>query len=306
MSVPAISVFNHLYGLWLMSRPLILPSGVLAYAVGVAIALADGPIDWGRQAIGLTLTMLANLAAHYSDEYADADTDALAHHTGVSGGSGAIAAGYADQSLALRAALVVSGITLLGGAWATISGAIPFAAGIILLIGLLGGWVYSMPPIALERRGWGELTNALLGGLLMPLMAYACAHDTPPLRVYIQLMPIVAAALVCILGVHWADRHADAQVGKYTLAVLYGANVRWWWWLSLALAYGLPVLLAGWIVPIEVLIACLTTLPVGLYTAARLTRTNSPAPGATTMVALMLAHIVGYALVAFAGHPIIK
>ncbi len=300
MSVPAIPVFNHLYGLWLMSRPFILPGGVLAYAVGVAIALADGPIDWGRQAIGLTLTMLANLAAHYADEYADADTDALAHHTGVSGGSGAIAAGYADQSLALRAALVVSGITLLGGAWATVSGAIPLAAGVILLIGLLGGWVYSMPPIALERRGWGELTNALLGGLLMPLMAYACAHDTPPLRVYIQLIPIVAAALVCILGVHWADRHADAQVGKYTLAVLCGANVRWWWWLSLALAYGLPVLLAGWIVPIGVLIACLTTLPVGLYTAARLTHTNSPAPGATTMVALMLAHMVGYLLVAFA------
>ncbi|MFN3373427.1 MAG: prenyltransferase [Chloroflexus sp.] len=177
-----------------MSRPLILPSGVLAYAVGVAMALADGPIDWGRQAIGLTLTMLANLAAHYADEYADADTDALAHHTGVSGGSGAIAFGYADRTLALQAALVVTGITLLGGAWATLHGAIPLAAGVILLVGLLGGWAYSMPPIALERRGWGEFTNALLGGLLMPLMAYACAHDTPPLRVYAQLAPVVAAA----------------------------------------------------------------------------------------------------------------
>lgn len=151
-----------------MSRPLILPSGVLAYAVGVALALAEGPIDWSRQAIGLTLTMLANLAAHYADEYADADTDALARHTGVSGGSGAIAAGYANRPLALRAAVTVSGITLLGGAWATLSGAIPCAAGIILLLGLLGGWAYSMPPIALERRGWGELANALLGGLLMP------------------------------------------------------------------------------------------------------------------------------------------
>lgn len=117
-----------------MSRPLILPSGVLAYAVGVALALAEGPIDWSRQAIGLTLTMLANLAAHYADEYADADTDALARHTGVSGGSGAIAAGYANRPLALRAAVTVSGITLLGGAWATLSGAIPCAAGIILLL----------------------------------------------------------------------------------------------------------------------------------------------------------------------------
>ncbi|MCS6887995.1 MAG: prenyltransferase [Chloroflexus sp.] len=290
-----------LYGLWLMSRPLILPSGALAYAVGVALAFAAGPIDWSRQAIGLTLTMLANLAAHYADEYADADTDALANHTGVSGGSGAIAAGYASRPLALWAAFVVSGITLIGGAWATLSGAIPFAAGVILLIGLLGGWAYSLPPIALERRGWGELANALLGGLLMPLMAYACAHGLPPLRVYAQLAPVVAAALVCIIGVHWADRHADAQVGKYTLAVMYGKQVRWWWWFSLALAYGLPVALAGWVLPNEVTIACLLTLPVGLYTAIRLTRTDSPAPGATTMVVLMLAHIAGYLVATFTG-----
>ncbi|OAN43850.1 hypothetical protein A6A03_17650 [Chloroflexus islandicus] len=301
MPIKTSSLPQTLYGLWLMSRPLILPSGVLAYAVGVALALADGPIDWSRQAIGLTLTMLANLAAHYADEYADADTDALAKHTGVSGGSGAIATGYADRPLALQAAVVVSGITLLGGAWATLSGTIPLAAGIILLIGLLGGWAYSMPPIALERRGWGELANALLGGLLMPLMAYACAHGAPPLRVYAQLAPVVAAALVCIIGVHWADRHADAQVGKHTLAVIYGPQVRWWWWLSLALAYGLPVALASWILPAVVTIACLLTLPVGLYTAARLTHTDSPAPGASTMVALMLAHITGYLLAASAG-----
>lgn len=163
-----------LTGLWLMSRPLILPSGALAYAVGAAIAYHDhGRLDWGRQTLALGLTMLANLAAHYADEYADADTDALATHTGISGGSGAIAAGLATRSLALRAALVVSALTLGGGLWTVASGALPRASGVILAIGLLGGWAYSVPPLALERRGWGELSNALLGSLLMPLMAYA-------------------------------------------------------------------------------------------------------------------------------------
>ncbi|NCC31617.1 MAG: prenyltransferase, partial [Chloroflexia bacterium] len=187
-------------GLWQMSRPLILPSGVLAYAVGVAMARYAGhPLIWGDQALALTLTMLANLAAHYADEYADADTDALAVHTGISGGSGAIAAGLATRTLALNAALFVSALTIVVGIGAVLIGRLPLAAGLILLIGLMGGWAYSLPPLALERRGWGEITNALLGGLLMPLMAYAtAAHHAPPLEVYLQLAPMVAAALTCI------------------------------------------------------------------------------------------------------------
>lgn len=274
---------------------MILPSGVLAYAVGVAIARHAGdPLDWRRQALALGLTMLANLAAHYADEYADADTDALAVHTGISGGSGAIAAGLATRALALRAALLVSALTLAGGLWAVATGALPLAAGAILALGLAGGWAYSVPPLALERRGWGELANALLGGLLMPLMAYAAARGAPPVLVYLQLAPIVAATMVCVIGVHWADREADRLVGKRTLAVILGPQLRVLWWAWIALAYGLPFLLAPWAIPTAVAVAGALTLPLGLLAAARATRTDSAIPGAATMVAIMLAHSLAY------------
>jgi 1,4-dihydroxy-2-naphthoate octaprenyltransferase len=278
-----------------MSRPLILPSGVLAYGVGVAIARYAGPpLNWERQALALALTLLANLAAHYADEYADADTDALAAHTGISGGSGAIAAGLATRRLALHAALFVGGLTLAIGLGTVGSGVLPLAAGVILLVGMIGGWAYSLPPLALERHGWGEITNALLGGLLMPLMAYAAAHGTPPLQVYLQLAPMVAAAMTCIIGVHWADRDADALVGKRTLAVILGRRVRWLWWACIALAYLLPLLLTPYCIPPAVVIGSLLTLPLGLFTGLRATRTNSAVPGAVLMVALMLAHTVAY------------
>lgn len=285
----------QIVGLWLMSRPLILPSGALAYAVGAAIASHElGPLDWRRQLVALGLTLLANLAAHFADEYADVDTDALATHTGLSGGSGAIANGLATRALALRAALVVSGLTLAGGLWAVSAGALPLAAGLILVIGLGGGWAYSLPPLALERRGWGEITNALLGGLLMPIMAYAATDTAPSARVYLQLAPIVAAAMACIIGVHWADRVADALVGKRTLAVILGRRVRWIWWACILLTYGLPVLLAPWAIPIPVAVAGTLTLPFGVYTAVRATRSDSPVPGGAMMVAFMLAHCIAY------------
>jgi 1,4-dihydroxy-2-naphthoate octaprenyltransferase len=78
-----------------MSRPLILPSGVLAYGVGVAIARYEGrPLDWERQVLVLTLTLLANLAAHYADEYADTDTDALAVQPGSPAGAARLPPGW--------------------------------------------------------------------------------------------------------------------------------------------------------------------------------------------------------------------
>jgi 1,4-dihydroxy-2-naphthoate octaprenyltransferase len=163
------------------------------------------------------------------------------------------------------------------------------------LLGLAGGWAYSMPPLALERRGWGELTNALLGSLLMPLMAYSAEAGSAPLRVYLQLAPIVLAALVCIIGVHWADRMADAAVGKYTLAVILGSRVRYLWWACIALTYVLPFVLAPQIIPAAVAWATLLTLPLGLYTAFTATRTDSPVPGAVTMAAVMTLQIGAYA-----------
>lgn len=125
----------------------------------------------------------------------------------------------------------------------------------------------------------------------MPLMAYTAAHGAPPLQVYLQLTPMVAAAMTCILGVHWADRNADALVGKRTLVVILGHRMRWFWWACIALAYLLPLLLTPRFIPPTVAIAGLLTLPLGCSVGFRATRTDSAVPGAVLMVALMLAHV---------------
>ncbi|MDI6723195.1 MAG: hypothetical protein QMD61_00960 [Methanobacterium sp.] len=41
-----------------------------------------------------------------------------------------------------------------------------------------------------------------------------------------MLIPIVFAVFVNLLGVHWADRDANASVGKKTLVVNLGNRVR--------------------------------------------------------------------------------
>lgn len=85
-------------------------------------------------------------------------------------------------------------------------------------------------------------------------------------------------------------------MGKRTLAVILGHRVRWLWWGCIALAYGLPVLLAPRLIPGAVAVATMLTLPFGLYAAARATRSESPVPGSATIVAIMLAQIGAYVL----------
>lgn len=280
-----------------MSRPAILPSGGLAYAVGLALAWSErGAVAWPAAWLGLLLTLLANLAAHYADEYADRDTDALSHPTGISGGSGAIAAGIATPALALRAAVWVAACCVLLTCWGYLSGLLPLHAALVALLGLAGGWAYSMPPLSLERRGLGEITNALLGGLLMPLMAYLCAGGERAGWASVALLPLVASVLLCVLGVHWPDRHADAAVGKRTLAVIFGVCTAVLQRCCAALMYLLPLLLSDRLFPPSLALFCLLTLPFGLWAVLTYARSDSPVPGAAAMVAYMLALIAGWLL----------
>jgi 1,4-dihydroxy-2-naphthoate octaprenyltransferase len=77
-----------------MGRPNILPGGILAYSLGAAMGYGQhGVFDWGLFGLGLLITELTNLVAHYADEYGDVDTDSLTRRTVFSGGSGVLPAG---------------------------------------------------------------------------------------------------------------------------------------------------------------------------------------------------------------------
>lgn len=47
-------------------------------------------MQWGPAALGLLITEITNLVAHYAGEYADVDIDLLTRRTIFSGGSGVL------------------------------------------------------------------------------------------------------------------------------------------------------------------------------------------------------------------------
>jgi 1,4-dihydroxy-2-naphthoate octaprenyltransferase len=205
-----------------LTRPLFLFGGVVLNVLGLAVAASHGyTLDAGRAVLGQVLITSIQLLAHYSNEYFDFEVDRLigARRTWFSGGSGVLAAGELDRTVARRAMIVCAVIALLAlGLAAT-------QAPIMLLIGsisLAGAYVYSAPPLALMGSGWGELSTALLTGLFVPMTGYVLQTGRSDAALLPLCLPFVPVYMAMIIVFQFPDREADAAVGKRTLTVRLG------------------------------------------------------------------------------------
>ena len=271
-------------GLWRLSRPDQLLLIVWLYVVGAAIAVTE---EAAVELLSLTVGGVALLATaasvHYANEYADVAADARTDRTPFSGGSGVIADGILPRSAARDA-------TVVAGAAGGIVGVIAMASGVLTVtaIGLLGaigvlGWAYSIGP-ALSRRGLGELDNVLLGGLLLPLYG-ATVLEGASLTVVLAVLPFCLLVVPNLFATHWADRKADAAVGKRTLAVRWSR--RRLQIVHAAFSAMFPVALLalwGWVLPPVVVLAGLPVVPISAVAVYRFTRQHSPAPSVIAMV----------------------
>ncbi len=284
----------RLLALLKMGRFLVLLSGIAAYGLGLAMAYSMlGGVHWVRAGMGLLIMSLGTLMAHYANEYADVDTDAITQRTHFSGGSGVLPSGALPPSWALRAALVCGGASMGLAVWWVAAGVLsPQVLGITVLA-LLGGWFYSMPPLAFERTSAGELDNAVLGGFMMPLIAYAAQTEVTPL-VVMRLVPAFLIVFVNLLGVHWPDRQADAQVGKRSLVVALGERTRSLHSVSILMTYAFVFALTGRVFPPLVMLAALATLPLGLYAAWRFWKRPGPFLSSLLMMVWFAALGIGW------------
>ena len=271
----------------------------VVYAMGV-LAGMDGTVPTAANPAGNVLPGLAALLAvalpvHYANEYADYETDALTTPTEFSGGSGALHATGLGRAFAGRALVAATGVAVLALMAAAVAG-LPGTALALLVVVLVAGVAYSLGP-RLAWRGLGELTNALLGGLLLPLYGVAVVRSTVGVGAVSTFLPFTAVVFANLLATQWPDRRADASVGKRTLAVSQDVRtLRGLYVAAATLGVGgvlvlagvdrLPVALVGLATPTAVL------LVVG---ASRYGRVESPAVTVYAMVALAFAYVIAIA-----------
>lgn len=258
-----------------MTRPGFLVITVVACVLGFATAFACGcgfsPI---RAAVTVVLAVMAHAAANVLNDHEDHLSGADAANTQglypFTGGSRLIQNGtvapHAMRQLAVALLLVV----VPGGLWLAVQ-----SGGGLLLVGLAGlllGWAYSAPPLALMTRGWGEAAVALTWWLMVVGADYAQ-------RGRFFLIPAVAAVSYALLVGNilvanaFPDAASDAQVGKRTLAVLLTPPVAAWIYAGSAVLAHLWVLAMVWavILPVQALWA-LVSMPLSMAATVCLLR----------------------------------
>jgi 1,4-dihydroxy-2-naphthoate polyprenyltransferase len=284
-----------------MARPSHLALIAVVAATGSLAAVATGA-EASPPALmcGALALLLAAASAHYANEWADHETDALTSRTPFSGGSGALPATGLSRQLALAAALVSLLLAAAVTAVSVMAGWLPVAAGGVLALGGLLAWSYSVPPIALAWRGWGELDNAFAGGLLLPLYGFAAVAGEITFLAVVAFVPFAVLDFSNLLATTWPDRRADAMVGKRTLATRWPASrLRIVHAMaSLVSIFALVGLAAGGVLPWPVGVAGIIAVPIVVWGMLRFTRQESPAPTAMAMLALAFLLFAAWAVAA--------
>jgi 1,4-dihydroxy-2-naphthoate polyprenyltransferase len=205
-----------------LTRPIFLLGGVFLYGLGVAVAAQFGmPIDPWKYLLGQAMVTFIQLTAQYANEYYDVECDRLntVNRTWFSGGSGVLSAG----SISILTARQAMRFSALAGILTIILVAVQVPlAGAMGLLGLLGAWFYSSPPISLMSTGWGELIASFVVALLVPLTGFALHTGAIDPRLIAICAQLVMLHMAMLVGFELPDWEADAAVGKRTLRVRLG------------------------------------------------------------------------------------
>ena len=282
-----------------MSRPSQLLAITLVYAFGCLLARANG-IEYNSSfsAAGFLALIPVSISIHFANEYADYETDRLTVRTPFSGGSGALPESGLPRQIALTGAWITlalgSGVALIG--W--VLGRVPPISLVILALGALFGWMYSLRPLALAWNGWGELTNALLGGVVLPLYAFSVHTGWVDWKALLSFLPFGMLVFINLLATTWPDRQADAMVGKHTLATRWPVFRLRFTYVSVAGGAILFLLLLRNVVyPQLVVVSTLLVIPLLIWSTLAYTRQHSPFPTVAAMVFFLLVQLAAWWLV---------
>ncbi|MEE9465960.1 MAG: UbiA family prenyltransferase [Candidatus Neomarinimicrobiota bacterium] len=242
-------------GLWVRAvRAPFFTASIIPISLGAVIAyghLAAAGVSqvWQWSTFWLVLAggLLAQAGTNLANDYFDHTTrndEFNKLFSPFTGGSRMIQAGLMPPWKVLLAAVIsFAGAIAIGLTFnARITGA-PFGPGPLLWIGILGvalGGLYTMGPVRLGYRGWGELAIALGFGPVMALGAHfvmtapyleatgaGWAWQTPLLA----SLPVGILIMLVVWINQFQDLLADKQVGKNTwvvrLAEIDGDTVRY-------------------------------------------------------------------------------
>lgn len=202
------------------------PMTWIAYSVGALAAGAGKPLSMGPYWLGYLTLFLLEASTVFLNDWFDYDSDRRNRNAGpFSGGSRVLVDGRIERAemrkgigLSLLASLVALIALLI-----TATTASTFAVAVLYAIFAVLALSYTIPPLKLSHRGWGELdvvlthsAGAILAGYVVQGGAWNAGLP------WLLALPLGASILPSILLAGCPDRAADQAVNKRTLVVILG------------------------------------------------------------------------------------
>jgi len=279
-----------------LSRPHFLVGGFLLYGLGAAIAsyLKYG-VNIQLYVLGQAMITSTQLMTHYFNEYYDLKADRFnTNRTILSGGSGALGEDGLPPQAALYAGFAAVTINATLAGVLLVSGRAPLISWLLLAMGILGSYFYSVPPVRLVSTGYGEFTAALVVSGLVPAFAFSLQTGSIQSQVILSTLPLVAVTFAMLLLFELPDYPSDLKAGKSTLMVRVGwRNGMWLHDAALVLAFaslGVGYLLG---LPYKVAVGPMIAFPLAVAQIWTLWRIRGGAPPRWTMLTISGLVILG-------------
>lgn len=274
---PIPSKFPNVWTRYLAAtRPPFLAASFVPCLLGLATAHASGvPLDSATAVLSVIGALLVHAGVNVLNDYYDARNGTDAANTDrlfpFTGGSRFIQNGVLTEEQMARFGFSLLGATALIGLLL-----LPFAGWGLVFVGLAGmflGWAYSAPPLALNSRGFGEISVALGFGLLIVMGCDLVQRGSFALLPFLVSVPygLMVAALLYVN--QFPDRRADDLAGKHHWVVRLGPKRGRWGYLAIVATANLLLigLVAAGPLPATTLLALLP-LPLSLKAAADVLR----------------------------------
>ncbi len=220
--------------------------GIMPFVLGTILAWKftssfDAPVFM----LGISALILIMLSTYHAGEYSDIREDEISrrlHDSKFAGGSGIIQQGILPR----RAALWTSIISLLLAGCIGIILQFYFKTGPFTLplgaLGAFAGLFYSLRPVRLVERGWGELLIGFCYGWLTIASAYYIQTATIHPLVHWLAIPVGLSIINVILLNEFPDAEADKKTGKRNLLYRLGKKATTALYTLLALLTSLTML----------------------------------------------------------------
>jgi 1,4-dihydroxy-2-naphthoate octaprenyltransferase len=219
--LPRVPWQRRLGGYLEIVRPFSLTASTVPVGAAAAVAAGDGRLSWPAFLVALLASVLLHVGTNVVNEVYD-----------VRGGldtitsprmSRALLTGRITERAALGFAFTAFGLAAVLGLGLVAVRGWPLL--LIGVIGLVGGWGYTAPPLQYKYRALGLPLVFVLMGPLMVLGGYFAVTGRWSGTAAVVSLPIGLLVTAILHGNEWRDIGDDGRAGARTLSVVAGRVV---------------------------------------------------------------------------------